>query len=109
MSGSYNLIRSIENVGAGVCVVLREAGDGGCEFAGWGIGRGKAVDRALDCQDRLMPLHEAIFVEPGLAGAKYGHSKLGMCSDEVRMPLTTLMDGTKTQIDAATRYAGLKN
>lgn len=62
---------------------------------------------ALTYQDRLMPLHEAIFIEPGLAGAKYGLSRLGLCSPEVRLPLTTLMDATKAKIDAAMRHAGL--
>jgi 4-hydroxy-tetrahydrodipicolinate synthase len=64
---------------------------------------------ALEYQDRLMPLHEAIFIEPGLAGAKYGLSRLGMISDEVRLPLTTLLDATKARIDAAMRHAGLIN
>ena len=62
---------------------------------------------ALEYQDKLMPLHEAIFIEPGLAGAKYGLSKLGMCSEEVRSPLTTLEDSTKAAIDAAMAHAGL--
>ena len=62
---------------------------------------------ALEYQDRLMPLHEAIFIEPGLVGAKYGLSKLGLCSPEVRLPLTELQDATKAQIDAAMRHAGL--
>ena len=65
--------------------------------------------KALAYQDRLMPLHEAIFIEPGLAGAKYGLSRLGLCSDEVRLPLTTLLDSTKARIDAAMRHAGLIN
>ena len=65
--------------------------------------------KALDYQDRLMPLHEAIFIEPGLAGAKYGLSKLGLCREDVRMPLTTLLDSTKEKIDAAMRHAGLIN
>lgn len=64
---------------------------------------------ALDIQDRLMPLHNAIFTEPGLVGAKYGVSKLGKCSDEVRLPLTGLTDGTKAKMDAAMRHAGLIN
>lgn len=63
--------------------------------------------KALEYQDKLMPLHEAIFIEPGLAGAKYGLSKLGMCSEEVRSPLTTLEDSTKAAIDAAMAHAGL--
>jgi 4-hydroxy-tetrahydrodipicolinate synthase len=66
-------------------------------------------DRALTLQDRLMPLHEAIFREPGLAGAKYGLSRLGRCSDEVRLPLVGLTDGTKAEMDAAMRHAGLLN
>jgi 4-hydroxy-tetrahydrodipicolinate synthase len=62
---------------------------------------------ALALQDRLMPLHEAIFIEPGLAGAKYGLSRLGLCSPEVRLPLVGLTEGTKARIDAAMRHAGL--
>ncbi len=63
--------------------------------------------KALQIQDQLMPLHEAIFIEPGLAGAKYGLSLLGRCSEEVRLPLVGLTDGTKDKIRAAMRHAGL--
>jgi 4-hydroxy-tetrahydrodipicolinate synthase len=56
-----------------------------------------------------MPLHEAIFLEPGLAGAKYGLSLLGRCSEEVRLPLVGLTDGTKGAIRAAMRHAGILN
>ena len=62
---------------------------------------------ALGFQDKLMPLHEAIFAEPGVAGAKYALSALGKCRDEVRLPLTDLTQDTKAQIDAALRHAGL--
>ncbi|MCJ8333883.1 MAG: 4-hydroxy-tetrahydrodipicolinate synthase [Epibacterium sp.] len=62
---------------------------------------------ALEYQDRLMPLHDALFIEPGLVGAKYAMSKLGLCSDEVRLPLTGLTDETKAVIDAALAHAGL--
>jgi 4-hydroxy-tetrahydrodipicolinate synthase len=64
---------------------------------------------ALEYQDRLMPLHEAIFLEPGLAGAKYGLSVLGLCASDVRLPLVGLTDGTKDRIRAAMRHAGLIN
>ncbi len=64
---------------------------------------------ALNYQDRLMPLHEAIFIEPGLCGAKYGLSLLGLCSDEVRLPLVGLLDSTKARIKAAMVHAGLLN
>jgi 4-hydroxy-tetrahydrodipicolinate synthase len=63
--------------------------------------------KALEYQDKLMPLHEAIFVEPGLVGAKYAMSRLGMCNEEVRLPLTGLTDATKAQIDAAMAHVGL--
>ena len=63
--------------------------------------------KALEYQDRLMPLHEAIFIEPGLVGAKYAMSKLGLCSEEVRSPLTGLEDATKAAIEAAMRHAGV--
>ncbi|GFE64986.1 4-hydroxy-tetrahydrodipicolinate synthase [Litoreibacter roseus] len=62
---------------------------------------------ALERLDRLMPLHKAIFTEPGVAGAKYGLSLLGHCSDEVRSPLTTLDDGTRLMIKDAMIHAGL--
>ena len=65
--------------------------------------------KALELQDRLMPLHQAIFTEPGLCGAKYAMSQLGLCSDEVRSPLVGLTDGTKAKVDAAMRHAGLMN
>ncbi|MEI6099152.1 MAG: 4-hydroxy-tetrahydrodipicolinate synthase [Alphaproteobacteria bacterium] len=63
--------------------------------------------KALAYQDRLMPLHEAIFIEPGLAGAKYGLSQLGLCSPEVRLPLVTLTEGTQARIRAAMEFAGI--
>jgi 4-hydroxy-tetrahydrodipicolinate synthase len=63
--------------------------------------------KALEYQDRLMPLHEAIFLEPGLVGAKYALSLLGLCSEEVRLPLVGLTEGTKAKIKAAMQHAGI--
>jgi 4-hydroxy-tetrahydrodipicolinate synthase len=65
--------------------------------------------QALELQDRLMPLHRAIFTEPGLVGAKYAMSRLGLCSEEVRSPLTGLTDATKALVDDGLRHAGLMN
>jgi 4-hydroxy-tetrahydrodipicolinate synthase len=65
--------------------------------------------KALELQDRLMPLHKAIFTEPGLVGVKYAMSQLGLCSEEVRSPLTGLTDETKGMVDDALRFAGLMN
>lgn len=63
--------------------------------------------RALQYQDRLMPLHVAIFVEPGLVGAKYAMSRLGLCDERVRLPLVPLTEPTRRLIDAALEHAGL--
>lgn len=64
--------------------------------------------RALAYQDMLMPLHEAIFIEPGLAGAKYALSQLGRCAEELRLPLLPVTASTRAAIDAAMIHAGLQ-
>ena len=60
-------------------------------------------------QDRLMPLHDAMFAEPSPGPAKYGVSLLGHCSDEVRLPVTTISDACKLQVKDAMVHAGLLN
>jgi 4-hydroxy-tetrahydrodipicolinate synthase len=62
---------------------------------------------ALEITDKLMPLHIAIFAEPGLVGAKYGLSLLGKCSADVRLPHVGLTDDVKAQVRAAMEHAGL--
>lgn len=64
---------------------------------------------ALDYQDRLMPLHQALFIEPGVAGAKYALSKLGHCENILRSPIMPVEKSTEQAIDAAMRHAGLLN
>jgi 4-hydroxy-tetrahydrodipicolinate synthase len=65
---------------------------------------------ALEYQDRLMPLHKAIFLEPGLCGAKYGLNRIRGMNRTVRSPLvSTLEPATEAAIDAALRHAGLLN
>lgn len=95
--GGVGCISVTANVAPRLCAEFQEATLRG-DYAG-----------ALDYQDRLMPLHEAIFIEPGLCGAKYGMARLGLCREDVRLPLTGLLDSTKAKIDAAMRHAGLIN
>ena len=66
-------------------------------------------DRAIALQDRLMPLHKAIFAEPGVAGTKYALSRLGKVENVVRLPLTTVEQSTAEKIDEALKHAGLLN
>ncbi len=64
---------------------------------------------ALDLQDRLMPLHKAIFIEAGVTGSKYALSRLGKVENVVRSPLITIEESTAEKIDAAMKHAGLIN
>lgn len=66
-------------------------------------------DKALELQDRLMPLHKAIFIEPGASGAKYALSRLGRIENVLRSPLVTIEQSTAEKIDAAMKFAGLIN
>ena len=54
-----------------------------------------------------MPLHKAIFTEPGLVGVKYAMSRLGLCSDEVRPPHVPLTEATRKLVDKGLAHAGL--
>jgi 4-hydroxy-tetrahydrodipicolinate synthase len=66
--------------------------------------------KALTYQDRLMPLHKAIFLEPGLCGAKYALNRTRGMNRTVRLPLMgTLEASTEAAIDAALKHAGLLN
>ncbi len=56
---------------------------------------------ARDLQDRLIPLHQAMFAEPSPAGAKYAASLLGLCSEECRLPVVPLAEATRQRIRAA--------
>ena len=64
---------------------------------------------ALSIQDRLMPLHTALFVETSPAPVKYAASLLGLCDAYVRLPLVPVSEGTKQQVRAAMVHAGLLN
>ncbi|PID36317.1 MAG: 4-hydroxy-tetrahydrodipicolinate synthase [Rhodobacterales bacterium] len=63
--------------------------------------------RALELSDKLMALHKAIFLEPGVVGAKYGLSLLGKATEEVRSPIFGASDETKAAIKSAMQSAGL--
>ena len=64
---------------------------------------------ALKYQDRLTPLHRALFLEPSPAPAKFALSLLGHMRDDVRMPLVTIGSDTREEVEFAMRYAGLLN
>jgi 4-hydroxy-tetrahydrodipicolinate synthase len=64
---------------------------------------------ALKLQDKLMPLHNALFIETNPAPAKYALSVLGKCADTVRLPMVTLAEKTRAAVREAMVHAGLIN
>lgn len=95
--GGVGAISVTSNVAPRLCAEFQEASLNGDK------------ERALELQDRLMPLHKAIFVEPGVSGAKYALSRLGRIENVVRSPLVTVEESTAKVIDAAMKHAGLIN
>jgi 4-hydroxy-tetrahydrodipicolinate synthase len=64
---------------------------------------------ALKVQDKLMPLHTALFIETNPAPAKYALSLLGKCAETVRLPMVTVAEKTRAAVREAMVHAGLIN
>jgi 4-hydroxy-tetrahydrodipicolinate synthase len=64
---------------------------------------------ALALQDKLMPLHTALFIETNPSPAKYALSVLDKCADTVRLPMVRLAEKTKIAVREAMVHAGLIN
>jgi 4-hydroxy-tetrahydrodipicolinate synthase len=94
--GGHGCISVTANVAPRLCAEFQAASLAG-DFA-----------KAREYQDRLMPLHDAMFCEPSPAPAKYGVSLLGRCLPDVRLPLVEATDAARAQVKAAMQGAGLK-
>jgi 4-hydroxy-tetrahydrodipicolinate synthase len=64
---------------------------------------------ALTIQDKLLPLHQNLFIETNPAPAKYALSLLGKCDDRVRLPMVLLSDKSKVAVRDAMVHVGLIN
>ncbi len=64
---------------------------------------------ALSIQDKLTPLHKALFIEPSPGGAKYALSLLGRCENVQRSPLVPIAPETEKLVRDAMMHAGLVN
>jgi 4-hydroxy-tetrahydrodipicolinate synthase len=95
--GGHGCISVTSNVAPKLCSQLQEA----CLEGDYAAAR--------KVQDRLMPLHTALFVETNPSPAKYALAKLGRMREDVRLPMIPVGQGTRTQVDAALRHAGLAN
>lgn len=65
--------------------------------------------KALEIQDRLFPLFQALFVETNPSPTKYALSVLGKIADEARLPMVPVTEKTKETVREAMRHAGLLN
>ncbi|GGF74287.1 4-hydroxy-tetrahydrodipicolinate synthase [Azorhizobium oxalatiphilum] len=64
---------------------------------------------ALEIQDKLVPLHTALFIETNPSPTKYALSVLGKMVDDVRLPMVPVSDATKAVVRSAMVHAGLIN
>ncbi len=87
--GGYGCISVTANVVPDLCAQFQNA---------WRAGD---VTGALALHDRLMPLHDALFVESNPAPCKYAAGLLGLCNDRVRLPLVPLTESSQQRVAAA--------
>ena len=96
-NGGHGCISVTGNVAPRQCAEMHNA---------WAAGDHAA---ALAIQQRLQPLHEALFMESSPSAVKYAASLLDLCSPAVRLPLVEVLPETKTRVEAALRSSGVLN
>ena len=95
--GGHGCISVTANIAPRVCADLHKA---------WQQGE---VAKAMQINERLAPLHDALFVETSPAPVKYAASLLGKSSPEVRLPLVPVSPAAQEAVRQAMRTAGLLN
>jgi 4-hydroxy-tetrahydrodipicolinate synthase len=96
-NGGHGCISVTANVAPRLCAAMHNS---------WQAGE---TAMALDTQERLMPLHDALFAETSPGPVKYAASLLGICSEELRLPLVPPQAETRRQVEEAMRGAGVLN
>jgi len=93
--GGHGCISVVSNIAPRLCAEFQNA----C-LAG-------DYKKALELQDRLMPLHDAMFCEANPGPVKYAASRLGLCGAETRLPLVPISQASQRIVDAALAQVGL--
>lgn len=93
--GGIGCISVTSNVAPKLCSLLQEA----CAAGDY--------KQALQINDLLAPLNNALFAEPNPTGVKYAAHLLGLVQSHVRLPMVPLTEQTKCDIKAAMEHAGL--
>ncbi len=96
-SGGDGCISVTANVAPRLCSDMQIA---------WQEGR---VNDAIAIQDRLVPLHDALFAETSPGPVKFAASLLGRTSEHCRLPLAPLQEPTRERVRAAMTEVGLLN
>tara|TARA_B110001454_G_C12696876_1_gene424819 strand:- start:931 stop:1815 length:885 start_codon:yes stop_codon:yes gene_type:complete len=65
------------------------------------------TSKAKEINEKLLPLHNSLFIESNPSPVKYGASLLGLCSEDVRLPLVKTTEPTKQIVKSAMTKAGL--
>ena len=97
VNGGDGCISVTANVAPRLCALMHEA---------WQRGDTK---EAMKINERLFPLHQALFVEPNPVPAKFAMTLLDRMTNDVRLPLTPANAATQERIRAAMISAGLVN
>ncbi|MGF1640538.1 MAG: 4-hydroxy-tetrahydrodipicolinate synthase [Rhodospirillales bacterium] len=93
--GGHGCISVSANIAPGLCARMQRA---------WRDGE---VDKALSLNDRLMPLHVALFCETSPGPVKFAASLLGKCRPDVRLPLVEIGETSKETVKRALATVGL--
>ena len=94
--GGHGCISVTANIAPGLCGAFQDA----CLAGNY--------DKALEIQDRLMPVHDALFVEANPVPVKYAASRLGLCAPDARLPLASMSQASCKLVDDALEKAGLR-
>jgi 4-hydroxy-tetrahydrodipicolinate synthase len=96
-AGGEGCISVTANVAPRLCAEMHQAWQGG------------TIERAMTIQDRLVPLHDALFAETSPGPVKYAASLLGHGSPFCRLPLAPVAETTRDKVRGAMQHAGLLN
>ena len=96
-AGGHGCISVTSNIAPRLCAEMQKA---------WREGR---VCEAMQIQDRLVPVHDALFCETSPGPVKYAASLLGKATAFCRLPLAPVAESTRVRVEAAMRGAGLLN
>ena len=67
----------------------------------------ESIKKTKEINNKLMPLHKALFIESNPSPVKYAASLLNLCSEDVRLPLVKLTEKTKKEVEKALKIAQL--